>query len=126
MLLILSSTVVAQNDTIKYDVSILGVASSGVYTPFWIQSREYGKVSSSPTSADMLIGINKGFGKNDRLFDYGFKADLLFQQADTKTTSYFHELYVKARFSVFDFSVGAREEQFGNQDSSLSCGGFLF
>jgi hypothetical protein len=124
-LLVLSSFIEAQSDTIKYDVSILGVTSTGAYSPFWIQSREYGKVSSSPTSADMLIGINKAFGANKRLFDYGFKADLLLQQADIKTSAYFHELYVKARLSIFDFIAGAREEQFGNQDSSLSCGGFL-
>lgn len=125
-LLVLSSFIEAQSDTIKYDVSVLGVSSTGDYSPFWIQSREYGKVSSSPTSADMLIGISKGFGANKRLFDYGFKADLLLQQADIKTSAYFHELYVKARLSVFDLIVGARDEQFGNQDSILSCGGFLF
>lgn len=116
----------AQNDTIKYDVSILGIASTGDYAPFWIQSREYGKISVLPSSADMLIGISKEFGNKTRFIDYGFKADLLLQQSDRKTSAYFHELYVKARLSVFDFSAGAREDQFGNQDSTLSCGGFLF
>lgn len=126
LLIFSSSYIVAQNDTIKYDVGILGVTSSGDYSPFWIQSREYGKISASPTSADMLIGINKEFGTKTRLVDYGFKADLLLQQADKKTTAYFHELYVKARLSVFDLIAGTREEKLGNQDSTLSCGGFLF
>ena len=124
-LFILTSTVVAQNDTIRYDVGIIGVTSSGQYSPFWIQSKEYGKISSAATSADVMVGIHKDFGIKTRLFDYGFKADLLLQQ-DTKTSAYFHELYLKMRLLVFDFIVGAREEHLGNQDSTLSCGGFLF
>lgn len=116
----------AQNDTIKYEVGMMGVASSGKYAPFWLQSNQYGKIAASPMSADMLLGINKDFGPKTRLFDYGFKANLLLQTYDNKTYSYFHEYYVKARLSVFDLIVGAREEQYGNQDSTLSCGGFLF
>ena len=47
----------AQNDTIKYDVGMLGVASTGTYSPFWLQSKSYGKITSSPYSADLLVGI---------------------------------------------------------------------
>jgi hypothetical protein len=126
LLLILSSYVVAQNDTIKYDVGIMGVASSGAYSPFWIQSNEYGKISSEPTSVDVMVGFTKDYGKKTRLFDYGFKADLLIQNDDKRTSAYFHEAYIKTRFTVIDLIVGAREEHLGNQDSTLSCGGFMF
>jgi len=125
-LFILTSPVVAQNDTIRYDVGIIGVTSTGAYSPFWLQSKEYGKISSAATSADMMVGVYKDFGEKTRLFDYGFKADLLLLQRVTKTSAYFHELYFKTRLSVFDFIVGAREEHLGNQDSTLSCGGFMF
>jgi len=126
LLLSLTILVVAQNDTIKYDVGILGVASSGAYSPFWIQSDQYGRISSTPTSADLWVGLNKDFGKKTRLFDYGFKANLLLRTDDKTTRIYFHEIYAKARFSVFDLSIGSKEQQYGNQDSTLSCGGFLF
>ncbi|MDD4969978.1 MAG: capsule assembly Wzi family protein [Paludibacter sp.] len=116
----------AQSDTVRYDVDVQGVASSGTYSPFWLQNREYGKIASSPTSADVMVGFSKEFGSKTRLFDYGFKADLLLQIYDKKTLAYFHELYLKTRFSVFDLIIGAREEHLGNQDSTLSCGGFLF
>jgi len=116
----------AQNDTISYDVGVLGVTSSGAYSPSWIQNRGYGKISSAPTSADAWVGFNKNFGTKTRLFDYGFKVDLLLQHENKKTSAYFHELYLKARFSVFDLIIGAREECLGNQDSTLSCGGILF
>ena len=115
----------AQSDSIKYDVSITGLASSGTYAPFWLQSNQYGKISSLPSSGNMMIGITKGYGNKNKLFDYGFKADVLVQ-TDFSTPIYFHELYAKARFSVIDIAIGSREEQYGNQDSSLSCGGFLF
>jgi len=115
----------SQNDTIKYEVGVIGVASTGIYSPFWIQSNQYGQILSSPTSANINVGINKDFGKNTRLFDYGFKANGLLQTFDKKTNIYFHEIYAKARFLVFDLMVGAREEHYGNQDSTLSSGGLL-
>lgn len=104
----------------------MGMASSGKYAPFWLQSNRYGLIPASSASAGLLAGINKDFGTKKRLFDYGFKVNLLVQAYDNKTAAYFHEYYVKARLSVFDFIVGAREEILGNQDSTLSCGGFLF
>lgn len=115
----------AQNDSIRYDLSLSGLASSGRYSPFWLQSNQYGKISADPFSTNLMGGISKEYGNKNKLFDYGFKADLLVQ-LDKKSTIYFHELYAKARFSVFDMAIGAREEHYGNQDSTLSAGGFLF
>ncbi|MDP4239917.1 MAG: capsule assembly Wzi family protein [Bacteroidota bacterium] len=116
----------AQNDTIQYDVGFMGLASSGNYAPFWLQSNRYGLLSSEPISADLMMGFHKDFGNTKRLFDYGFKANLLLQTSTKSTSVYFHEYYVQARFLVFDFILGAREEHLGNQDSTLSCGGYFF
>jgi hypothetical protein len=115
----------AQNDTIHYDLSLAGLVSTGQFSPFWLQSYQYGKVSANPFSTNLMGGISKEYGNKKKLFDYGFKADLLVQ-VDKKSTIYFHELYAKARFSIFDMAIGAREEHYGNQDSTLSGGGFLF
>ena len=82
----------AQNDTINYEVGMLGVASNGIYSPFWIQSNQFGKISSNPTSANVWVGLTKDFGNKNRLFDYGFKANLLLQTDRSKTTAYFHEI----------------------------------
>jgi len=124
--LFISSHINAQNDSIKYEVGITGVTSTGSDSPFWLQSRSYGAIASAPHSANLMLGISKNLGNSTRLFDYGFKADFLFQTYDNKTNTYFHELYVKARFLVFDLIVGSREEILGNQDSTLSGGGLLF
>jgi hypothetical protein len=124
--LFLPSLLIAQNDSIEYDITVSGLTSTGKFAPFWLQSNQYGKISSSPSSANFLIGINKEFGNQKRVFDYGFRANALVQTDKTKSTLYFHELYAKVRLLVFDLIAGTREEQFGNQDSTLSSGGFLF
>lgn len=116
----------AQNDTIRYDVSVSGLASSGTYAPFWMQSRDYGTVSSAPNSAMLMAGIYKEYRSGTHLFDYGFKANAFVRTDRTGSTVWFQELYAKARFLVFDFVIGSREKQYGNQDSTLSAGGFLF
>lgn len=126
LLITLSFSVKSQQDTIKYNASVSGLISSGKYAPFWMQSRNYGTISSSPQSANFMLGINKDLTAKKRLFDYGFKADVLLKTDNLKTEVYFQELYAQARFWVIDIVAGTREEQFGVQDSSLSCGGFLF
>jgi hypothetical protein len=125
-LCLLSTIAKAQSDTIRYEVGFTGVGSTGAYAPFWLQSDNYGQISASPNSANVNVGFCKDFNKKSAVFDYGFKADLLLQTYDNKTKAYFHEAYLKARLSVLDLIVGAREEYLGTQDSSLSCGGFLF
>jgi hypothetical protein len=125
-LCLLSTVAKAQSDTIKYEVSFTGVGSTGAYAPFWLQSNNYGQISASPNSANINVGFSKDFNKKSAVFDYGFKADVLLQTYDNMTKAYFHEAYLKARLFVFDMVVGAREEHLGTQDSSLSCGGFLF
>jgi len=116
----------AQNNTIKYEVGFTGVSSTGDYSPFWLQSDNDGQISSSSSSANVNWGVSKDFDRRPRAFDYGFKANLLVQTYDNKTRVYFHEAYLKARFLVIDMILGARKEYLGTQDSSLSCGGFLF
>ncbi len=115
----------AQNDTIKYNLKFYGLTSSGTYAPFWLQSDQYGKISSNPLSTSLMAGIEKDFSQKKSIFHYGFKADLLLQSEPQTTQIYFHELYGKAKFFVFDLIVGAREENLGNQDSTLSSGGLL-
>ena len=125
-LIFLPVLIQAQNDTIKYEVGFMGVASSGKYAPFWLQSDQYGKISSSPFGVGVLAAVSKDFGTKKGRFDYRFKANLLLQTDKGKATAFLHEYYVQARFSVFDLTVGAREEQLGCQDPALSCGGLLF
>jgi hypothetical protein len=123
--LVITFRIYAQNDSIQYEVELSGTTSTGNYAPFWIQSNQWGKVSSQPNSSNLLLGINKEYGNKSRLFDYGYKAKLLLLADQLGSKAYFQELYLKARFSAFDLTIGAKEEFLGNQDSTLSGGGFL-
>ncbi len=123
---LISMAVFSQKDSISFCTEITGVYSTGKYAPFWLQSNRYGKISSSPASTFISTGIEKAYNKPHRLFDYGFKADLLIRTDKTRTELFPHELYAKARLAVFNFTVGSREQIFGNQDSTLSSGGLLF
>ena len=116
---------IAQSDTIKYDVSLSSTVSNGAYSTFWLQSNRYGIVSSSPQSSFLSTKISKDYGNSQRNFDYGFIANFLMRTDNQKKEFFFHELYAKGKVYLFDFAVGFKEEIFGNQDSTLSAGGFL-
>ena len=126
ILLFVSSQIKSQNDSIKYNVCLMGLYSTGEYSPFWLQNRQFGEISSLPSSANVMLGLDKEFSQPKSLFDYGFKTNILLQNDNLKTTVYFHEIYVKARLSVLDLVIGSREDNLGNQDSTLSCGGLFF
>lgn len=116
----------AQQDTIHYSVEASGLVSSGEHSPFWLQNRQYGITSPSPTSTTFQLGIHKPLIHTNALIDYGFKANALVQNDPSRTSIFFHELYLQARLSVFDITIGSRKEHLGNQDSTLSGGGILF
>ncbi len=126
LILIQSNRIYSQTDTIHYNVDLMGLTSKGKYAPFWLHSRQYGTVSASPSSASLLLNFSKNFDHKDRLFDYGFGASGLASTASDTSQVYIHELYLKARLLVFDMALGVREENYGNQDESLSGGGILF
>ena len=126
LVFIQSNNIYSQSDTIHYNVDLMGLTSTGEFAPFWLHSRQYGTVSSAPSSASMLINLSKNFDHKERLFDYGFGVSGLARTASDTSQLYIHELYFKARLLVFDMALGMREESYGNQDESLSGGGFLF
>ncbi|MDO9155138.1 MAG: capsule assembly Wzi family protein, partial [Paludibacter sp.] len=133
-ILFLSTMVGAQNDTIKYGVTLSGLTSSGQYAPFWLQSLAYGKVFHTPNTMYTSVMIFKDYGNKRQIFDYAFKADFLARTdmdiigiyVPGKREYYFHELYAKARILGLNLMVGVHEEIIGNQDSTLSSGGFIF
>lgn len=124
----------AQNDTIKYSVSLTSLASKGEFAPFWLQSLDYGKVFNTPNTSYASASIFKEYGDSRRIFDYGFKADFLVRSdleikglyTPIKNEFYFQEIYGKAKFMKLNLIIGSMEEIIGNQDSVLSSGGFIF
>ncbi len=121
-------------DTVRYSVTLGGLYSIGRFSPFWLQSKNYGRMYHTPNTAFGSVSVFKDYGYRGRLIDWGFGADFLSRTdmeingiySPMKKEFYFHELYAKARFLSFQIIAGSKEEIIGNQDSTLSAGGFIF
>lgn len=124
-LILIGSSSSAQTDSIRYQIDMNGIASSSSNSPFWLQNNQYGVLPFDPNSLTFFAKIEKIKTVSDRIFDYNFVSSAYLNVAN-KTSAILHELYLNGRLWVFNASVGMREENFGNQDETLSGGGFLF
>jgi hypothetical protein len=126
IILSFSFTTKAQSDSINYEVEVLELNSTGTYSPFWMQSNNYGLILEQPHSIYFNLGLSKEMQHSQSLIDYGFKINASIQSDYKYIYILAHEYYANARLSVFGLSLGAKKEHYGNQDSTLSTGGFLF
>lgn len=122
-------------DTLYYTAEAIGVASSGTYAPFWLQSNRHGNISASPFSANLSAGIYKPANQTRRWYDYDFAVQLTGRwQSSTPTsyqpfrkgvTGYFQQLYAHARLYCIDFTLGIKPQAYESMDHSLSSGSLL-
>lgn len=106
--------------TPSYTVESGVVVSSGKHAPFWFYSNQYGKISTKNNSLYLLPSIYRNF-KDSSVFDYSYNLSPLIRY-DGLGRSYVHQWYGELKFHFLHFTAGAKEEFFGNQDSSLSSG----
>ena len=127
----------ASCDTLRYDLGVKAIASSGKYAPFWLQSNTNGDVSSSPYSANLCVGIYKDAVHPERWWDYDFSIQLTgrvqspipesaFAIQQHTTTGYFNQLYAHVRLYLFDITVGIKPLIYETQDTALSMGSMVF
>jgi hypothetical protein len=122
---LIANGLMAQSDSVQYQVEMKGIASTGTKSPFWIQNNQYGTVPFDPNSLTIFAKLQKEKSDSNRLFDYNFVSSAYINIA-SNTSAILHELYLNGRFWIFNASVGMREESYGNQDETLSGGGLLF
>ncbi len=122
-----------QQDSLYYTAEILGVASSGQFAPFLLQSNRNGNIAASPFSANLSAGIYKPATAPNRWFDYDFGVQLTgriaqpFNHVASSTyTGYFNQLYAHVRLAFVDITAGIYPYSVGLQDNSLSSGSLLF
>lgn len=124
-----------QGDTLYYGAEVLGVASSGKYAPFWLQSNRNGNISASPYSGNISAGVWKPAVQNNRWYDYDFAVQLTgrvqsnmpsplapYQQ---RWTGYFNQLYAHLRLYVVDITAGVKPQIYEAIDPLLSCGSMI-
>lgn len=148
--LLISSVTIAQNwdwwplglthenlkgDTLQYGAELLGVASSGTYAPFWLQSNRNGNISASPHSGNISAGIYKPASQKSRWYDYDFAIQLtgrvqsdiptLFSPYQKRGTGYFNLLYGHIRLYFIDITAGIKPIVYESVDPLLSSGSMI-
>jgi hypothetical protein len=123
-------------DTLRYNAEILGVASSGTYAPFWLQSNRNGNISASPYSGNISIGLYKPASQPKRWYDYDFAVQLTgrvqskittpLQPFQKGFTGYFNQLYAHVRMYCIDITVGIKPVAYESIDPELSSGSMIF
>ena len=149
-LLLICTSVMAQNwewwplglshesikgDTMYYKTEILGVASSGNYAPFWLQSNRNGNISASPYSGNLSFGIYKPALQDQRWYDYDFAAQMTgraqgdiptsFKPFQRNLTGYFNLLYAHLRLYFIDITVGIKPQVYESFDPALTSGSMI-
>jgi len=117
----------AQQTPHQYQFEFRGLASVGDYAPFWFQSQQFGKISHHPLSTSLQVDFFKPFNNsaNHKKIDLSYRASLLALAAKDNPEVFLPELYLHARWLIFDFSAGIKEGKQCFIDSDLTVGGFL-
>jgi hypothetical protein len=122
----LYSGIVSAQKKITYNVESNLVTSSGNTTAFWAISNKYGTVSANPNSAQLRSGIFAEFDTSRyNKLDYSWGLDVI-NRFDNDYHLFFHQYYLKLKYSFLTLQGGRIEEYLGNQDSTLSSGGLLW
>jgi len=133
----LRDDVPAGADTLRYIAGLSGLASSGKYAPFWLQSNVNGDVSSSPFSGNLTAGVYKEAVHPERWWDYDFAVQLTgrvqsriegsaFSTQQTIATGYFNLAYAHVRLFLFDITAGIKPMIYETQDTLLTSGSLVF
>ncbi len=98
--------------------------SAGRETPFWLISNQYGLITPNKYNAWLKAGVHTGLSPEKKI-DYDYSLDLV-NRYNGKNQLYIHQAYLRLKLYFVTIQAGSMEEKFGNQDSSLSCGGLLW
>ena len=124
-----------KGDTLYYGAEVLGVASSGKFAPFWLQSNRNGNISASPYSGNLSAGVYKPATQPCRWFDYDFAVQLTgrvqsniptkFSPYTKQFTGYFNQLYAHVRLYFIDVTAGIKPLNYESVDPLLSSGSMI-
>ncbi len=131
-------------DTIAYEMSLGATAGYGTYSPYWLQSGQYGTISSAPFSGYIKGAIVKPATRPHRWFDYDGAVALratvhspmpnyevlpktgvfpVYQQQ--QFTSMVERCYAHARLYIIDIAAGVMPIT-DDMYAPLSTGSLLF
>lgn len=118
-ILLVSSNLFAQTDTIKHTVEIISGVASKPYMPQYIYSNRYGIIDDQ--QADGLVRMNLEvpykLGKN---WHIRLSADVIGKPREG--SSRLQQAYLRIDRDIFEFSAGRFESTMGSQNDDLSSG----
>lgn len=120
IVLLVPITLSAQTYIPSISVETGAVATTGKHAPFWFYSNQYGKISTKNNSIYILPSFYRNFNERGKI-DYSYNFSPLLRY-DGLGRSYMHQWYGELKFHFIHFTAGAKEEFYGNQDSTLSSG----
>lgn len=113
-----------QENSNTYFIESGAIASTGKHAPFWLLSNNYGKFSVKSPSIWARIGLSGNIVINKTIrFNYG--TDIV-DHFNGQNKFLLHQAYAGTDIGPFTIRAGKYEEQFGNQDQSLSSGGLIW
>lgn len=124
--LLLTQSVSGQQKPVSYELSYHNISSTGIHSPFWFHSIDYGATSTDPFSTGLSFAIKKELNRNGKIIDYAFGLDAHLHNASISGNRlWLQEAWMQGRFWIFDLTLGMKERWTGVSDQRLSSGGFL-
>lgn len=124
--LLLTQSMSGQQKPINYELNFRSISSTGIHSPFWFHSIDYGATSVDPFSAGLGFAIHKELNKNGDLIDYAFGVNAQLHNANLSGSKlWLQEAWIQGRLWLFDLTLGIKEQWRGISDPRLSSGGFL-
>ena len=114
----------AQNNIHQINLGFGTSAGFGESVPFWLFSNQYSLLNKDPFNLYALAGYRKLFD-DEKKFDISYGVNFV-NRYSTKYDIYAEEAYGKLKFNFLQLQAGRIRESFGNHDSVLSSGGFLW
>jgi hypothetical protein len=126
LFILLTGHVFGQLKSLQYAVELTGVGSTGQFSPFWFQSKEFGRISQHPNALNFNFELLKPYQVPEKKFEiaYGFKLNPVVI-LNGKTSLYLQEAYFDARWHILDLSLGMKERKNLITDNALSTGDLL-
>jgi hypothetical protein len=126
LLLLLTGLVQSQFKDLQYSVELTGTSATGQFTPFWLQSNQFGKIPQYPNSIICNLELFKPLLFPDKKFEiaYGIEVNSGLSQSG-KTILNLQQAYLDGKWLIFDLSIGMKERDNLITDSSISTGDLL-
>lgn len=113
-------------DSLTYRIEQTITASDGTFAPFWLQNQHFGTISPQPFSTTLRATFaGRTTFTSTISLDYGLDAVLNASNGNA-SSGWIQQLFLHARWLIFDLTIGSQENQQLLTDRFLSSGALIF